>query len=145
MRTKSYDVTMHWKDFFFVLNFGFRLSLQSNRFRATKTISCENNRRNEKWNWLQHRVYTINDTRFVSKLNYLRPRVSTNLGKMSFKFSAPKIWETVPFGLKCLPHHKFKKKLKSYLLINKIWSYPWLYVLSLILFEIFISSHAAAD
>ena len=64
-------------------------------------------------NWLQHRVYTINDTRFVSKLNYFRPRVSANLGKMSFKFSAPKIWETVALGLKCLPHHKFKKEYKS--------------------------------
>ena len=58
------------------------------------------------------------NTRFVSKLNYFRLRGSTNLGNMSFKFSASKIWETVPLGLKCLPYHKFKKKWKSYLLIN---------------------------
>ena len=76
--------------------------------------------------------------RFVSNLNYFRPRVSTNLGKTSFKFSAPKIWETVPPGLKCLPYHKFKKEWKSCLLTNQIW--PCLYVLSLILFEILFLS-----
>ena len=36
------------------------------------------------------RIHNHN-TRFVSNLNYFRPRVSTNLGKTSFKFSAPKI------------------------------------------------------
>ena len=62
------------------------------------------------------RIHNYN-TRFVSKLSYFKPRVSTNLGKMSFKFSSPKIWETVPLqvvlqvvlspsGLKCLPYHK---------------------------------------
>ena len=79
-----------------------------------------------------------NNTRFVSNLNYFRPRVSTNLGKTSFKFSAPKIWETVPPGLKCLPYHKFKKEWKSCLLTNQIW--PCLYVLSLILSEILFLS-----
>ena len=59
-----------------------------------------------------------------------RPRVSTNLGKTSFKFSAPKFWDTVPPSLKCLPFHKFKKEWKSYLLTNQIW--PCIYVLSLI-------------
>ena len=42
------------------------------------------------------------------------------LGKTSFKFSAPKIWETVTPGLKCLPYHKFKKEWKSSLLTNQI-------------------------
>ena len=82
--------------------------------------------------WLQYHVYTI--IRFVGNLNYFRPRVSTNLGRTSFKFSTPKIWETVPPGLKCLPYHKFKKEWKCCLLTNQIW--PCLYVLSLILFEI---------
>ena len=91
--------------------------------------------------WLQNRVYTIM-TRFVSNLNYFRPRVSTNLGKTSFKFSAPKIWETVPPGLKCLPYHKFKKEWKSYLLTNQIC--PCLYVLSLIIWD-FIPLFTAAD
>ena len=67
------------------------------------------------------RIHSYN-TRFVSKLNYFRSRVSTNLRKMSFKFSDPKIWETLPLGLKGLPYHKFKKEWKSYLLINQIWS-----------------------
>ena len=65
------------------------------------------------------RIHNYN-TRFVSKLSYFKPRVSTNLGKMSFKFSAPKIWQTVRLGLKCLPYHKFKKEWKSYLLIHQI-------------------------
>ena len=65
------------------------------------------------------RIHNHN-TRFVSNLNYFRPRVSTNLGKTSFKFSAPKIWETVTPGFKCLPYHKFKKEWKSYLLTNQI-------------------------
>ena len=60
------------------------------------------------------------NTRLVSNLNYFRPRVSTNLGKTSFKFSAPTIWETEQPGLKCLPYHKFKKEWKSYLLTNQI-------------------------
>ena len=54
--------------------------------------------------------FVLFNTRFVSNLNYFRPRVSTTLGKTSFKFSAPRIWETVPPGLKCLPYHKFKKE-----------------------------------
>ena len=58
------------------------------------------------------------NTRFVNKLNCFWLRGSTNLGNMFCKFSAPKIWETVPLGLKCLPYHKFKKEWKSYLLIN---------------------------
>ena len=65
------------------------------------------------------RIHNHN-TRFVSNLSYFRPRVSTNLGKTSFKFSAPKVWETVPLGLKCLPYHKFKKEWKSCLLTNQI-------------------------
>ena len=65
------------------------------------------------------RIHNHN-TRFVSNLNYFRLRVSTNLGKTSFKFSVPKIWQTVPPGLKCLPYHKFKKEWKSYLLTNQI-------------------------
>ena len=55
------------------------------------------------------RIHNHN-TRFVINLNDFRLRVSTNLGKTSFKFSAPKITETVKSGLKCLPYHKFKKE-----------------------------------
>ena len=60
------------------------------------------------------RIHNHN-TRFVSNLNYFRPRVST-----SFKFSAPKIWETVPPCVKSLPYHKFKKEWNSCLLTNQI-------------------------
>ena len=58
--------------------------------------------------WLQYRVYTIIIQELSVIWTILRPGVSTNLGKTSFKFSAPKIWETVLPGLKCLPYHKFK-------------------------------------
>lgn len=109
----------------FLLNFGSRLSPWSNRFKATetKTISCENSWRNLLFCLYIERVRKRNETdsipdifldvltpasrihkyntRFVSKLNYFRPRVSNNLAKVSFKFSA--------FGLKCLPGDKFKK------------------------------------
>ena len=88
------------------------------------------------------RIHNHN-TRFVSNLNYFRPRVSTNLGKTSFKFSAPKIWETVLPGLKCLPYHKFQKEWKSFLLTNQIW--PCLFILSLILSEILFPFFTAAD
>ena len=68
------------------------------------------------------RIHNHN-TRFVSELNYFRPRVFTNLVRMSFKFSAPKIWETVPLGLKCLSYNKFEKEWNSYLLINRNLAY----------------------
>ena len=49
------------------------------------------------------RIHDYN-TRFVSKLNHFRSRVSTNLGKKSFKFSAPKILETIPLCLNGVCH-----------------------------------------
>ena len=39
---------------------------------------------------LASRIHNHNTS--VSNLNYFRPRVSTNLDKTSFKFSAPKTW-----------------------------------------------------
>ena len=127
---RDYEDQIVWCDHvlkrFFLLNFGSRLSTWSNRFKATetKTISCENSWRNllfclyierESEREMKQiaspnifldvltpasRIHKYN-TRFVSKLNYFRPRVSNNLAKVSFKFSA--------FGLKCLPGDKFKK------------------------------------
>ena len=127
---RDYEDQIVWCDHalkrFFLLNFGSRLSPWSNRFKATetKTISCENSWRNLLFCLYIEReseremkqiaspnifldvltpasgIHKYN-TRFVSKLNYFRPRVSNNLAKVSFKFSA--------FGLKCLPGDKFKK------------------------------------
>ena len=127
---RDYEDQIVWCDHalkrFFLLNFGSRLSPWSNRFKATETksISCENSWRNllfclyierESEREMKQiasqisslmsltpasRIHKYN-TRFVSKLNYFRPRVSNNLAKVSFKFSA--------FGLKCLPGDKFKK------------------------------------
>ena len=84
--------------------------------------------------WLQHRVYTI----IIQDLSVIWTILGQEFGKTSFKFSAPKIWETVPSGLKCLPYHKFKKEWKCCLQTNQIW--PCLYLPSLILFEILFLS-----
>ena len=49
---------------------------------------------------------------FYDQLKTVSKRL--NLGQTSFKLSASKsgsiIWETVPLGLECLPHNKFKKE-----------------------------------
>ena len=57
-------------------------------------------------------AYNIHNynTRFASNFNFFRPRVSTNLGKSSFKFSGSKIWETVPLSLKRVPAIPSRKK-----------------------------------
>ena len=60
------------------------------------------------------------NTRFANNLNFFRPRVSTNVGKSSFKFSRSKIWESVPSNLK---NNIFKREYKYYLLSNQIWSW----------------------
>lgn len=50
------------------------------------------------------------NTRFATNNNFFRPRVSTNMGKSSFIFSASKIWETVPTYLKYMPYNNFKRE-----------------------------------
>ena len=44
------------------------------------------------------------NTRNSAKLNFYRPRVRTNIGKFTFKYSASVIWETVPLALKKQKH-----------------------------------------
>ena len=63
-------------------------------------------------------VHSYN-TRFANNLNFLRPRVLTNMGKSMYRFSSSKIWESVPLRIKCLPYNTFKKEYKYYLLHNE--------------------------
>ena len=45
------------------------------------------------------------DTRYVANQNFFKPSVRTNYGTSAFKFSAVKIWESVPLELKRFPCH----------------------------------------
>ena len=50
-----------------------------------------------------------------AKQNYFQPRKRTELGKKTFSYVGPKIWQEVPFELKSLSCNKFKKKFKLFL------------------------------
>ena len=63
-------------------------------------------------------VHSYN-TRFANNLNFFRPRVSTNMGKSTYRFSSPKIWESIPLRIKSLPYNTFKNEYKCYLLYNQ--------------------------
>ena len=52
-------------------------------------------------------------TRLAAKQNYFQPRKRTELGKKTFSYIGPKIWQEVPFELKSLS--QFKKIFKLFL------------------------------
>ena len=54
-------------------------------------------------------------TRLAAQQNYLQPRKRTELGKKTFSYIGPKIWQEVPFELKSLSYNQFKKKFKLFL------------------------------
>ena len=56
------------------------------------------------------------NTRYASNQNFFKPSVCTNYGTSTFKFSATKIWESVPLEFKCSPYMLFKKQYKRFLL-----------------------------
>ena len=49
------------------------------------------------------------NTRFTNEFNCFRMQISTNSGKMSFKYAGPKIWGSVPLEIKRLSFTSFKK------------------------------------
>ena len=56
-------------------------------------------------------------TRYATSLNYVLPRVVTNRGQSSIKFSGPKTWFNVPNDLKEIAFRKpFSKKIKEHIL-----------------------------
>ena len=56
------------------------------------------------------------NTRHATKKNLYRPKIRTNFGKFSFRYSATVIWETVPYQIKQASHLNFPKLYKAYLL-----------------------------
>ena len=52
--------------------------------------------------------------------NFFKPSVRTNYGISTFKFSATKIWESVPLEFKRFPYMLFKKKYKRFLLSTQL-------------------------
>ena len=55
------------------------------------------------------------ETRLAAKQNYFQPRKRTELGKTTFSYIGPKIWQEVHFELKSLSCDQFKKKFKLFL------------------------------
>ena len=60
------------------------------------------------------------NTRYAANQNFFKPSVRTNYGISTFKFSAIKIWESVPLEFKRFPYMLFKKKYKRFLLSTQI-------------------------
>ena len=54
-------------------------------------------------------------TKLSAKQNYFQPRKRTELGKKTFSYIGPKIWQEVPFQLKSLSYNQFKMKFKLFL------------------------------
>ena len=59
------------------------------------------------------------NTRYAANQNFFKPSARTNYGVSTFKFSAVKIWESVPSELKCFPYLLFKKQCKKILLTTQ--------------------------
>ena len=53
--------------------------------------------------------------RLAAKQNYFQPRKRTELGKKTFSYIGPKLWQEVPFELKSLSYNQFKKIFKFFL------------------------------
>ena len=56
------------------------------------------------------------NTRYAANQNFFKPSVHTNYGISTFKYSAIKIWESVPLEFKRFPHVLFKKQNKRFLM-----------------------------
>ena len=61
---------------------------------------------------LASKVHSYN-TRFVSNLNFHRPRTRNNYEAATFAFAGSRIWEKIPSKLKKLPYNNFYKKCNS--------------------------------
>ena len=60
------------------------------------------------------------NTRSQLNQNYYLPSVRTNLGKTSFSFNGPKIWNSLPEKIRNSSDFIFKRNLKNYLMQNYI-------------------------
>ena len=56
------------------------------------------------------------NTRQSASENFYRPPIATNTSKYCSDFMGPLLWSTIPYDLKKLPLHLFKKKYKDELI-----------------------------
>ena len=72
-------------------------------------------------------IHTYN-TRFASKLNFIRPKANNNYGTSTFAFVSSQLWETIPTNIKRLPYTSFCNQYKLYLLNTQSSEQPvyWL-------------------
>ena len=87
------------------------------KLETAKTMFCFNNSsaKNEFQTIISITQKHHYETRLAAKQNYFPPRKRTELGKKTFSYIAPKIWQEVPFELKSLFYNQFKKKFKLFL------------------------------
>ena len=66
------------------------------------------------------------NTRSSNQLNYFIPSVSSNLGKTSFKYYGPIVWNSLPNEIKVATKSKFKFLIKNHLLQKYLTDInPW--------------------
>ena len=53
-------------------------------------------------------------TKLAAKQNYFQPKKRTELGKKTFSYIGPKIWQEVFFELKSLSYYQSKNKFKLF-------------------------------
>ena len=70
---------------------------------------------NTKFRKVCNQVHKYN-TRSASKDNYLLPKVRTNYGKFSIRFSGPVIWNSIDNSGKSTSLKKFRRSIKIKLL-----------------------------
>ena len=56
------------------------------------------------------------NTRLVTNKNFFQMYNRTNIGKSTCSAQGAKLWTTIPTAIKSLPLHRFKIKMKQYLL-----------------------------
>ena len=87
------------------------------KLEITKTIFCFNksSAKNESRTIISITQKHHYETRLAAKQNYFEPRKRTELGKKTFSYIGPNVWQEVPFELKSLFYNQFKKKFKLFL------------------------------
>lgn len=56
------------------------------------------------------------NTRHSAKDNYYLPKKRTEIGKKSFDYTGPKVWQDVPHQFKSCSFHVFKKRMKKHMI-----------------------------
>ena len=87
------------------------------KLEMAKTMFCfnKNSTKNESQTIVSITQKHHYKTRLAAQQNYFQPRKRTELGKKTFSYIGPKIWQEVPFELKSLSYNQFKKKFKLFL------------------------------